>query len=183
MKRREGFTLVEIMVVIGIMALLASMLLGGLKAANSKEKKTEARNAVDQIVTAWKVYYADYKHFPDTGNGTSYKITEMGQDAIRILQGNYAGDSWNEKNPRKTVYIDFHGLYTDQPDFTGFLDPWGNIYQVTLDEVPYDGKITVTESVNGSQQIVEKRLIAAVWSMGPDGINGTADDVHSWDKR
>ena len=177
MKRRDGFTLIEIMVVIGIMALLASMLLGGLKAARNKAKKTDARRAVDQIVTAWNSYYADYKHFPDEGNGTSYDITSMNDDAIHILHGNYdlgryPGHSvYKEKNPRGTQYLDFYEGYTG-----GYKDPWGNIYQVALDQSPYDSKVDVP-GISGLQ------FSAAAWSMGPDGINGTPDDVRSWDKR
>jgi len=179
MKQRDGFTLIEILVVMGIMSLLAGLLMGGLNAAKGKAKKTQAKKEVSQIVTAWTAYYGDYKRFPDVvpnGSGeTSYTITEMGRDAIRILQGNYHGD-WAGKNTRNTVYLDFHKEYTDQSDFNGYNDPWGNIYQVRLDKAPYDGEVSIP-SISGL------KFSAVAWSMGPDEVDGTSDDVRSWEKR
>jgi len=183
MKKRGGFTLIEIMVVIGIMAMLAALLLGGLGAAKNKAKRTKVRNAVDQIATAWKAYYSDYRYFPDEGPGESFKLTEMNNDAVRILQGNYSGDAgtkWGKKNPRKTRYLDFHPRYTDQAGVTGYKDPWGNLYRISLDEAPYDSE------VYGNERQALKRSVA-VCSMGPDGMTGdprtAADDICSWDKR
>ncbi len=176
-KRKSGFTLIEIMVVIGIMALLAGMLLGGLSAAKKKAKKTQARSEIDQIVTAWKAYYSDYRHFPDVGAGKSYKnLTEMGVDAVRIIQGNYSGDDgdeWGKKNPRKTKYLDFHPRFTDQPldpkwtdKKMGMHDPWGNLYKIALDQSPYDGVVDA-DGESGLQYSVvawwmKRRMIYAV---------------------
>ena len=175
--KKSGFTLLEVMVVVGIMALLAGMLLGGLSAAKRRARKAQAKRDIDQIVTAWNAYYTDYKHFPDSGPGNSFKLTEMDNDAIRILQGNYAGSGYIEKNPRKTKYLDFHKKYTEsEGGGNGMRDPWGNIYRIALDEEPYDG-IVDAAGVKGLHHS------AAAWSIGPDGVDETADDIHSWDKR
>jgi prepilin-type N-terminal cleavage/methylation domain-containing protein len=177
MKRRDGFTLIEIMVVVAIMALLAGMLLGGLGAAKSKAKKTEARRAVSQIATAWNTFYADYKRFPNEMPGNAFDLTEMNEDAVHIMHGQYdlreypSHSKYKDKNPRLTAYLDFHEGHTG-----GYLDPWGNVYQLRLDQLPYDSKVDVPGQ-SGLQFSV------AVWSNGPDGISGTADDVRSWDKR
>ncbi|MBT3193262.1 MAG: hypothetical protein HN341_11970, partial [Verrucomicrobia bacterium] len=47
-----GFTLVEILVAMGIVMLLAALMLGGLTAAARKAKTTRARSDVAQIVAA-----------------------------------------------------------------------------------------------------------------------------------
>ncbi len=181
MKRRDGFTLVEILVVIGIMALLASLMMGGLSAAKSKARKTQARTEVAQIATAWKVYYVDYKHFPIDGTGNAYSIDDvMGEKAIRILQGNYSGAPWSDMNPRNTAYLDFHAETTEQSGYAGYLDPWGNVYQVRLDE-DYDGYVSVPKKDGTGNEDI--RFSVAAWSMGPDEADGTADDIRSWDKR
>lgn len=181
MRRKDGFTLIEILVVIGIMTMLAALLLGGLTAAKNKAKRTEARQVVAQIVEAWNAYYIDYRHFPNNGPGKSFNnLTSMNVDAVRILQGNYeedgsADNKWANKNPRHTRYMDFHKYYTEQSGFTGFKDPWGNVYQISLDE-DYDNQVTG----NNGQKL---NHIAVAWSMGPDGESGTGDDICSWDKR
>jgi prepilin-type N-terminal cleavage/methylation domain-containing protein len=175
MRRKSGFTLVEVLVVIGIIALLAGMLLGGLNAVRRRARKANARSAVDQIATAWTAYYVDYKHFPDVGPGSSFKLKEMNEDAVHILHGNYDLSEYpnhthyQEKNPRGTAYMEFHEAHTG-----GFNDPWGNMYQLALDEEPYDNE------VNAAGESLKRNV--AVWSMGPDGTSGTADDVRSWDK-
>jgi len=177
MKYRDGFTLIEIMVVIAIMALLAGMLLGGIGAAKAKAKKTEARSAVSQIATAWNSYFADYKRFPNEMKGDSFDLSAMNEDAVHIMHGDYnltdypAHSKYKTKNPRQTAYLDFHEGHVG-----GYLDPWGHVYQLSLDEKPYDSKVNVP-GLTGLQFSV------AVWSMGPDGLNGTADDIRSWDKR
>jgi len=161
-----GFTLVELMVTIGILLLLAGLMLGGLEAARGKAKKTRARSEIAQIVTAWTAYYGDYKRFPDVGAGGDVDTTEMGRDAVQILRGKA---DFKQKNPRKIEYMDFHELRTE------FLDPWGNPYQVSLDTEPYDGKVSVpNETINFS---------VAAWSKGKDGDEGTPDDVCSWRDR
>jgi type II secretory pathway pseudopilin PulG len=159
-----GFTLVEILVAMGIVMLLAALMLGGLTAAARKAKTTRARSDVAQIVAAWKAYYSDYKHFPDVGGPT---ITEMGEEALEILRG----EADNDSNPRRTEYMDFH-LNTDE-----FLDPWKNRYRVVLDSAPYDGRVDIPGHGSGL------KFSAVSWSTGPDGESGTADDVCSWKDR
>jgi type II secretory pathway pseudopilin PulG len=174
MNRRKAFTLIELLVAVGILMLLTSLILGGLGAARRKARKTHARNDVSQIATAWNMYYADYRRFPDAGPGRSFNIESMNVDAIQILRGHYdlqeypAHDEYLEKNPRGTEFMDFHVATTD------FADPWGHTYNIALDDGLYDGRVTVP------QQDEALRRNVAVWSNGKDGLSGNADDVCSW---
>ena len=157
-RTKNGFTLLEVLVSMGIIALIAGLVLGGLGAAKRRAKTARARSDVHQLATAWNQYYADWRKFP---NGIDF----MDVNAVEILGG------MNElENPRKIVYMDFN---TNNP--TAFTDPWGEVYQVELDAVPYDNKITADgNSLN---------LSAAVWSLGPDGTNAdatSADNIASW---
>jgi len=147
------------MVSVGIIALIAGLLLGGLNAARLRAKKARARSDVHQLATAWNQYYADQRRFPTND------IQAMDVIAVEILGGMDTG-----ANPRGIAYQDFNA---NNP--TAFEDPWGTVYQVVLDSAPYDNEIVA----NG----LELNLNVAVWSMGPDGTNvgaTTADDIGSW---
>ncbi len=183
MKRRNGFTLIELIVVIGIIMLLAGLMMGGLNAAGQRAKKTRARREVDLISIAWNAYYADYQRFPDArfSGEDSITITKMNADAIQILRKPRENpyEQTHSKNPRRQEYMDFHFAVTN------FSDPWKNTYMVILDNgggAGYDGEIDVpVPDGSGSEEPI--RHSVAVYSKGEDGEEGTADDVCSWRDR
>ena len=57
---RRGFTLVELLVVISIIALLLSILMPGLQLAKAKAKNLLCTTNVKGIITAWHMYSRDY---------------------------------------------------------------------------------------------------------------------------
>jgi prepilin-type N-terminal cleavage/methylation domain-containing protein/prepilin-type processing-associated H-X9-DG protein len=59
--RRDGFTLVELLVVIGIIALLVSILLPALSKAQDSAKKVQCQSNLRQIVTGALLYAHDWK--------------------------------------------------------------------------------------------------------------------------
>ncbi len=160
--RCSGFTLVELLVVSLIMMLVGGLILSGLNTARRRSRVLHARRDIAQIAAAWQAYYAEYGRFPSEFPGGP-SITESGSDMIQILRGSH------DANPRRVPFMDFHATTTQ------FLDPWGNRYQIVLDQT-YDGSVTVqrgtlTENVPTS---------VAVWSFGEDQTPGTKDDVLSW---
>ena len=64
--RRRGFTLVELLAVVAIVALLAGLLLPALGRATDRARRTQCLGNLRDIGLAWQVYLADHDdRFPD----------------------------------------------------------------------------------------------------------------------
>jgi prepilin-type N-terminal cleavage/methylation domain-containing protein len=61
MKRRRGFTLVELLVVIAIIAVLIAILLPALNMAREQARRTQCMSNVRQLTMAWLMYANDNK--------------------------------------------------------------------------------------------------------------------------
>jgi len=69
---RHGFTLVELLVVIGIIALLVSILLPALNKANEDARRVRCLSNQRQLVMAWQMYASDNKGHICSSNTPSY---------------------------------------------------------------------------------------------------------------
>src|SRR6186997_2834616 len=63
-RSQAGFTLVELLVVVGIIVVLMSLLLTAVPAVKDAQRKLDARQTSTQIVAALNAYYTEYAKFP-----------------------------------------------------------------------------------------------------------------------
>jgi type II secretion system protein G len=159
--KQDGFTLMELLVVIAIMALLVGLLMPALAASRHMARKTKARNEVNQIETAWKAFYNDYRSL----SGVTF--SEVNEAALKVLRGDD-----DAKNPAETCYLEFSDDYIED----GFVDPWGSLYRMAVD--PSGNNRTSA----GNYGTVYRAV--AVWSIGrnknEDGPGTDNDDIRSW---
>jgi len=167
-----GFTLIEMMVVVGIIFVLAGLLLPAVLKAVDYAKRATVRERINELETAWLAYMTDYRGFPDL------PIDRMNPDAVRLLTTNPVVRGGSVVNYLKAGYMDFiekqhqHGLLDYWGERTAFKSGWTVIqtnrwFQIALDngKLPhdrtpaYDGCVTPYAPTDTS--IVTKTV--AVW--------------------
>jgi len=164
--QKAGFTLLELLVVIGIIMLLSGLLFPALNAAREAAKKTKAKADVKQLDTAWKCVLLDYRSWTLADPKPGIAKQQMSSDGVKYLQG---GSS------KGVIYMEFDRSSTNANGF--FVDPWHNYktptdnthaYMVYLGDgtVVPDGGVTLYRDV-------------AAWSLGKDTV-ATKDDIVSW---
>src|ERR1700687_398247 len=84
---QDGFTLIEIMVVILILGLLATIVVQSLRGAADKAKKVKTQADLAEIKTALDRYYLDNGYYPTTDQGLNALVSPQTNGRVT---GNYA---------------------------------------------------------------------------------------------
>jgi general secretion pathway protein G len=140
--RRSGFTLLEVMLVVGLLALLAAFVVPNLFQSAENAKIDLASAAVGRsgpIASQVDQFYFHTNHWPETL-----------QDLVERPSDSDIAEKW------RGPYI---------PDADSLSDPWGNPYGYA-----------------GGDEAEHNTGKYDLWSNGPDGVQGTDDDVTSWKK-
>ncbi|HXR26027.1 MAG TPA: type II secretion system major pseudopilin GspG [Candidatus Binataceae bacterium] len=122
----QGFTLIELMVVILIIGLLATIVVQNLRSATDKAKRVKAQADIAQIKSGLDRYYLDAGSYPTTDQGlAALSAAPTGGNVPHDWQGPYL-----EKIPP---------------------DPWGNVYFYQSDGDNYILKSFGADGVEGGE--------------------------------
>ncbi len=157
---RRAFTLLEILVVLAIIGMLVGLAVTNVGKIFEGAKVKDAGLFVQTgIKTALGAYSLDMGTYPSTAEGIQALLTPPA--------GNPNVASW-------------HGPYLDIPGGVLPKDPWGNFYQYAYPGTHTSSNSSATPNTGITTQTYISGTHADVWSFGPDGIDGTADDIGNW---
>ncbi|NLE39976.1 MAG: type II secretion system major pseudopilin GspG [Pirellulaceae bacterium] len=110
-RRRKGFTLVEVLVVMAILVLLAGLVAPKVLGSKKKADENAAKTQIGALKGALERYALDMNDFPTTEQGLSVLVEEP--------EGSEEGE--------ETAGGKWDGPYLS--DDAVPADPWGNLYQ------------------------------------------------------
>jgi prepilin-type N-terminal cleavage/methylation domain-containing protein len=182
----EGFTLVELLVVLVIVATLASVGFAVMASVIVKAKVVSAKSGAVGLESAVNHYASDYGVFP-----TVLRSAEAGKEGVRAdagLMDILLGINKME-NPRAAGYYNGKsasesgkgvGILSEEggQDSSGTLvDPFGSAYHVIVDE-DHDGRVPDPDPKSKRKWLWQGVI---VYSAGPDGnLETWEDNVRSW---
>ncbi len=106
-KRRTGFTLIEIMVVVLIIGLLATIVAVNVLPRKEEANRVKARADIKSLETALKLYYLDNHMYPTTDQGLKALIEKPATGKIPCCwkEGGYVEGGHIPKDPWDNDYV------------------------------------------------------------------------------
>jgi general secretion pathway protein G len=105
--RQGGFTLIEVMVVIAIIGIMASLIVPRIMSKPDEARVIAAKQDIGTIVQALKLYRLDIGRYPTSEQGLQALLEKP---SVEPVPENWKPGGYLEKLPK---------------------DPWGNAYQYT----------------------------------------------------
>ena len=174
----KGFTLIELIIVIAILATLAGIAYPTYMSIQENAGRTAAKKVCTDIVSAVESFKQDNNGMlpynadmvePDDDD-QMFLTTTAGEDAdlIKVLTNREDDDDERRLNSTRDIYLRSdeqeqprEGLYVNATGEIGFYDPWGSPYHVVLCEEDAGAKDPFT-----TRRYRGKNCL--VYSTGPD---------------
>ena len=204
---KRGFTLIEMLVVMGIIAVLCAAAFTGFQSAVVKAQNAKCQEFVHNVATALAKVQQDEGGWPrrilSEGGGSGKMTPEAGAELARrkALSLNYRLFTNEETGEKVYRLVGF--------DQCGIVSPWAaevvkkkaskggsvstgervptggtiddHVLRFAVDD-DEDGRVSVRYEGGGEAKSATVRAPAAVWCCGRDGVFGTKDDITSWAK-
>lgn len=186
-KVHRGFTLIEILIVIAIIATLASVAypiftsyMQDARAMASRKDCLDIANAIENFKRDNNSMWPLHTEELDESQDVITLVTEPGKDGglLEILTAREKGEM--RVNERRYIYLkgDLNedprgGIYEDVGGGIGYYDPWGKPYTVLITDLEGDG---IPDPFTGK----DTRKQVLVYGNGPDG---KAAPIHKEKKR
>ena len=193
---RQGFTLVELLVVIVIIVTLMAVLVPTVGAVQKKAIKLEAKNSLTALMQSVDAYYNTYNILPANSRSAPSEDTEV--ESTEAIMSVLAGINEDDLNKKEVPFYQgaaakgaskgkaYRGLWLDN-NTAELFDPWrkrgNNRGYIMLLDYGYDEKL---DDPFRPGRVIAKRAVG--WSTGKDGKwNGSKpkggvnkDNVYSW---
>lgn len=194
----KGFTLIELMLVMGVIVILVAMLFPVVIGVKNNARKKQALTEAHSIALALKAYRMEFGQWPNQSQAANDK-TYFADNYLVVMP--LIGH-----NPRGKVFLSLQMLSSNvsdgqttlsgQTDFsTNFTDPWGVPYVICLDEdmnggclisftnVIYTNNFVVPPTVysySATNYPVTNVEVAVASFAGTTNANQSAFSVETW---
>lgn len=185
----SGFTLLEVMLVIGIIAILASLLFPVLIGARAKTMEKQAMAETRTILMAIKAYRQEYGKWPaQTQAAEDMTYITNNYLVIQPLLGSnvtHPQDSTRQFNPKEKIFLNLQISSNRMDVWDNYLDPWGIPYVICMDENG-DNSLLITNQVTYSATNAGQEICINLWlanysvantDAGVASLGGTADTL------
>ncbi|MEO0415353.1 MAG: hypothetical protein AAF226_10420 [Verrucomicrobiota bacterium] len=177
---RRFITHTELMWCVGIVGILCCVLFAGASGAIRGPKYGQELSTLHNVKTAIAAYFTEYRKFPVVGEDERVLTEPM---LMNQLVGSDSGAPYY--SPRDFAFFAsssarkdasgkwVRGIHVNEDGDAWLYDRWGNPYRVILDS---DLDNQIIDPFTGESL----SLGVLCWSAGPDGKDGTKDDLRTW---
>jgi type II secretory pathway pseudopilin PulG len=182
--------------IIGYISILVSVLvfvavlIPAMNGVSQQAEKTSAMSSAYSLENSISSYFTEYRKYPVEAGTSESDVILSDHRLMDTLLGSDPATEPGGLNPRGIAFFVGKsaqsmgdgkyrsGVQLGEGGVGELWDPWGNHYRVQLD-LDYNSRIEkpVWDSENSTDTLPKSIL---VWSLGRDGIEGTADDIRTW---
>ncbi len=175
---RRGFSLIELLIVLAILVLLASLVAPRLLGSREKANIDAAATQISLFKSALEYYSLHNSGYPTTEQGLKALITRPSSDSSVGGDDEFGGEEdFGADEDLADLDLDEEGDEMDE-DGGSSNSNWQGPY-IKKEKLPKDpwGSAYRYEFPGQNNKIGEPDI----WSLGPDRKDNTEDDIVSWD--